>query len=110
MVDKIYGVRTEMLLKRCYDAIRYSNVNDKFEATRMELEEKIPIRQELERQKDELVKMSHQKDKIALFKKAFKRYQDVLYRGFTEWRGRVKYHNHTISRIKLRLMNLHKQN
>ena len=58
MVEKIYGVKTEMLLKRCFDAIRYSIVNEKFEATRMELEEKIPIRHELERQKDELIKMS----------------------------------------------------
>ena len=47
-----------MLLKRVYDAIRYSNVNDKFEATRQELEDKIPVRQELERQRDDLVKMS----------------------------------------------------
>ena len=82
MVDKIDGTRTEMLLKRVFDAIRYSNVNDKFEATRQELEEKIPIRQELERQKDELIKMSNQKDKINLFKNCFKRYQDVLFRGW----------------------------
>lgn len=34
LVAKIEGTRTEMLLKRCFDAIRYSNVNDKFEATR----------------------------------------------------------------------------
>ena len=74
MVEKIDGTRTEMLVKRVFDAIRYSNVNDKFEATRQELEEKIPIRQELERQKDELTKMSQQKDKIALFKSCFKRY------------------------------------
>lgn len=44
MVQKIEGTRTEMLLKRVFDAIRYSNVNDKFEATRQELEDKIPIR------------------------------------------------------------------
>jgi len=63
MVQKIEGTRTEMLLKRCFDAIRYSNVNDKFEATRQELEDKIPIRQELERQKEELIKLSATKDK-----------------------------------------------
>lgn len=49
LVEKIEGTRTEMLLKKCFDSIRYSNVNDKFEATRQELEDKIPIRQELER-------------------------------------------------------------
>jgi rRNA maturation endonuclease Nob1 len=44
LVEKIEGTRTEMLLKRVFDSIRYSNVNDKFEATRQELEDKIPIR------------------------------------------------------------------
>lgn len=44
LVEKIEGTRTEMLLKKVFDAIRYSNVNDKFEATRLELEDKIPIR------------------------------------------------------------------
>ena len=63
LVEKIEGTRTEMLLKKCFDSIRYSNVNDKFEATRQELEDKIPIRQELERQREELIKMSSQKDK-----------------------------------------------
>jgi hypothetical protein len=63
LVEKIHGTRTEMLLKKCFDAIRFSNVNDKFEATRQELEDKIPIRQELERQREELIKMSNQKDK-----------------------------------------------
>ena len=58
MVAKIDGTRTEMLLKRCFDALRYSVVNERFEATRQELEEKIPIRQGLERQKEELVKMN----------------------------------------------------
>lgn len=49
LVEKIEGTRTEMLIKKCFDAIRYSNVNEKFESTRLELEDKIPIRQELER-------------------------------------------------------------
>lgn len=34
----------------------------------------------------------------------------MLYRGFQVWRGRVKYYNHTVSRMKLRLINLHRQN
>lgn len=46
-------------MKKVFDSIRYSNINDKFEATRQELEDKIPIRQELERQKEELIKMSN---------------------------------------------------
>jgi hypothetical protein len=33
-----------MLLKKVFDAIRYSNVNDKFEAVKKELQDKIPLR------------------------------------------------------------------
>jgi len=99
-----------MLLKRVFDAIRFSNVNDKFEATRQELEDKIPVRQELERQRDELVKLSSQKDKAQLFRTMIKRHQDVMYRGLQVWREAVRYHKHTQQRIKLRIVNLHKQN
>lgn len=109
MVQKIEGTRTEMLIKRVFDAIRYSNVNDKFEATRQELEDKIPIRQELERQKDELIKLSAQKDKAQLFRNAVKRHQDVLYRAIQVWKEACKYHSHNMQRVKLRLVNLHKQ-
>lgn len=109
MVQKIEGTRTEMLLKRVFDAIRYSNVNDKFEATRQELEDKIPVRQELERQKDELIKLSAQKDKAQLFRNAVKRHQDVMYRAITVWREACRYHRHSMQRVKLRLINLHKQ-
>ena len=108
MVEKIEGTRTEMLLKRVFDAIRYSNINDKFEATRQELEDKIPVRQELERQKDELLKMSAQKDKAQLFRNCIKRHQDVMYRALMVWRDRCKYHSHNMERVKLRLINLHK--
>lgn len=61
-----------MLLKKVFDAIRYSNINDKFEATKKELEDKIPIRQELERQKNDLIKMSNQKDKAQMFRNFMK--------------------------------------
>jgi len=44
LVEKIEGTRTEMLLKRCFDALRYSIINEKFLATRRELEDKIPVR------------------------------------------------------------------
>ena len=99
-----------MLLKRVFDAIRYSNVNDKFEATRQELEDKIPVRQELERQKEELIKLSAQKDKAQLFRTFMKRHQDVMYRALQVWRENCRYHKHNMQRVKLRLINLHKQN
>ena len=34
LVQKIEGTRQEMLVKRVFDAIRYSNINDKYVATR----------------------------------------------------------------------------
>lgn len=49
MVEKIEGTRTEMLIKRCFDAIRYSNVKEKYIKTKTELEDKIPVKLELER-------------------------------------------------------------
>jgi len=108
LIQKIEGTRTEMLLKRVFDAVRYSNVNDKFEATRQELEDKIPLRQELERQKDELIKMSNQKDKAQLFRNFMKRHQDVMYRALSVWKDNCKYYKVTTERVKLRLINLHK--
>jgi hypothetical protein len=47
-----------MLMKRCFDFIRFNKVNERFEATRQELEDKIKTRQELEREKTDLLKMS----------------------------------------------------
>jgi len=34
MIERLQGVRTERLLKQCWDAIRYCNVLEKYEATR----------------------------------------------------------------------------
>ena len=34
LIEKIEGTRTEMLMKKVFDSIRYSNINDKFESTR----------------------------------------------------------------------------
>ena len=108
LVSKIEGTRTEMLIKKCFDAIRYSNINDKFMSTRNELEDKIPVRQELERQRDELIKLSAQQDKIQLFRTFMRRHQGVMYRAFLIWKENVRFYNHTMERMKIRLINLHK--
>jgi len=63
LVQKIEGTRTHMLMKRCFDFIRFNKVNERFEMTRQELEDKIKTRQELEREKADLLKMSKQKDR-----------------------------------------------
>jgi uncharacterized protein YutD len=54
--------------------------------------------------------MSSQKDKAQLFRNFMKRYQDVMYRGLSIWRENVRFYKHTMDRVKLRLINLHKQN
>lgn len=38
MVGNIEGLRTERLLKRCFDAIKFFNTQHKFETTRAQLE------------------------------------------------------------------------
>lgn len=76
-MQKIEGTRTKMLMKRCFDFIRFDNVNDKFERTRQELEDKIPIRQELERKKEDLIKMSNQKDKAQSLRFFIKKHMDM---------------------------------
>ena len=97
-----------MLIKKVFDAIRYSNINDKFNATRSELEDKIPQRQELERQKDELIKLSNQKDKTYLFRNFMKRWQDIQYKALLLWKENIKHYKHNMNRLKLRLISLHK--
>lgn len=97
-----------MLIKKVFDAIRYSNINDKFNATRSELEDKIPQRQELERQKDELIKLSSQKDKTYLFRNFMKRWQDIQYKALLLWKENIKHYKHNMNRLKLRLISLHK--
>jgi hypothetical protein len=56
MIDRIQGVRTERLIKSCFDAIRFCNVLEKYEATKGRLGEEIPIREELERKRDTMIK------------------------------------------------------
>jgi hypothetical protein len=56
MVERLQGVRTERLVKQCFDAIRFCNVLEKYEATRDRLNHEIPVRQELELRRDTLIK------------------------------------------------------
>ena len=81
LVQKIEGTRTRMLMKRCFDFIRFNKVNEKFEMTRMELEDKIKTRQELEREKADLAKMSKQKDRAQFFRTFIKKHQDMVYKA-----------------------------
>ena len=44
LVEKIYGLRQERLLRRSFDAIKYGIMQDRFLVTRQVLNEKIPER------------------------------------------------------------------
>ena len=108
MVSKIHGTRVERLLKQCYDAIRYHNVTVQYEETKQRLETEIPVREELERKRDTLIKVNRTKDKYNLFRQMCIRYADVKYRALMIWKENVQYHNHIMKRIKLRIIELHK--
>jgi hypothetical protein len=37
------------------------------------------------------------------------RYDDLKYRALCIWKENMKYHNHTMNRVKLRLIEIHKK-
>jgi len=84
-------------------------VNQKYTETKERLEQEIPVREELEHKRDELVKLSRRKEKFRLFRKAFIKYHDVKYRALMVWKEANGYHKHTMERIKLRLIFEHKK-
>lgn len=109
LVSRLQGLRSERLLKQCFDAIRFGNIQRNYEETRDRLEREIPVREELEKKRDTLIKMNKQKDKYNLFRQCCIRYSDLKYRALMLWKENVQYHNHTMQRVKLRLIELHKR-
>ena len=109
MVANIEGVRTERLLKACFDAIKFSNTNDKFEKTRMMLESKIPEREELEYKRECLAKQTATKTKYNALRQAYLKHCDVKYKALLTWKENCKHYNHNMDRVKLRLINEHKR-
>ena len=109
LVANIEGVRTERLLKQCFDAMRFSNTNDKFETTRAVLEAKIPEREELEYKRECLAKQTATKTKYHCLRQAYLRHCDVKYKAFLIWKQNCKHYSHNMERVKLRLINEHKR-
>jgi len=68
LVDRLNGQRDERLLKQCFDAIKFSNIQDHYESTKARLESEIPVREELEKKRDQLIKTNRTKDKYNLFR------------------------------------------
>ncbi len=73
------------------------------------MNEEIPLREELERKRDTLIKTSKSRDKYNLFRQCCIRYTDLKHHFLMLWKKNVQYHNHTMQRVKLRLIQLHKR-
>lgn len=54
--------------------------------------------------------MSNQKDKSNVFRNCIKRHHDVMYRALMVWKENMRYYDHTMDRILIRMINLHKRN
>ena len=109
LVGNIEGVRTERLLKACFDAIKFSNTQTKFENTRAVLEAKIPEREELEYKKECLAKQMATKTKYHALRQCYLKHCDVLYAYLLRWKENCQHYNHNMDRVKLRLINEHRR-
>lgn len=109
MVEKIHGLKTERLVKRVFDAIRFHNVQDKFELAREELEVRIPEREALELKKEKLARASATQTKKHLLRQAYFRSCDQKHQALLIWRDYCRYWRQVMDRIKLRLIEAHKR-
>jgi hypothetical protein len=57
-----------------------------------------------------LIKTNKTKDKYNLFRQCCIRYADLKYRALMVWKENVEYYKHSMQRVKLRLIELHKRN
>lgn len=110
MIERLQGVRAERLVKQCFDAIRYCNVLEKYEATKAKLGEEIPIREELERKRDTLIKCHRNKDKYNMLRKWCIRVSDAKYRALMVWKENISYWKRIMNRVNLRVTELHRRN
>jgi hypothetical protein len=74
------------------------------------LNEEIPIREDLERKRDTLLKSYRTKDKYNQLRKWCMRVSDAKYRALMVWKENIQYWNHNMGRMKLRLIELHRRN
>lgn len=109
MVSRIEGLRTERLLKRVFDGIRYHNISLKFEEAREVLREKIPERDELAVKKEKLLKVADKSAKRHLLRQTYYRFCDHKHRAFMIWRDYCKYYSNVMNRLKLYLISKHKR-
>ncbi len=77
------------MLKQCFDAIRFGNIQRHYEETKTRLEQEIPVREELERKRDTLIKVNKTKDKYNLFRQCLIRYADLKHKALMIWKENV---------------------
>lgn len=96
-------------MKQCYDAIRFHNVNTKFEATCEELEGKIPQKEELEYKKECLIKNKATETKRNALRNCYLKHCDVKAKALMIWRDHCKFYNHNMKRMKMRIINQYRK-
>ena len=109
MIEKIHGLKTERLIRRIFEAIKFHNIQGKFEMARDELEVKIPEREELEQKKEKLTKAAATQTKKHLMRQAYYRLCDQKYKAFLIWKDYCNYWRNVMGRLKLRLISEHKR-
>lgn len=92
MISKIEGIRTERLLKKVFDSIRFGNMQRKFEETRDVLNDKIPEKQELEYRKECLIKNTAGQTKLHVLRQCYLRHCDHMYKALLIWKNAVVFH------------------
>lgn len=109
LVDKIQAIRTERLMKKVWDSIRFGNIQSKFEKTRDILNDKIPEKMELEYRKECLIRNTAQQTKMHVLRQCYLRHCDHMYKALLIWKNAVIFKKQVLQRLKLRLIDEHKR-
>ena len=73
------------------------------------MDKEIPIREDLERKRDTMLKLNMSKDKYNLFRNLCIRVADVKYRALQIWKENIAYEKDILKKIKLRIIEIHKK-
>lgn len=109
LVAKIEGVRTERLVKKVFDSIRFSVVQNKFEQTRSVLNDKIPEKLELEYKMECLKKNTAGQTKMHVLRQCYLRHCDLLFNAMQLWRASCSHRRAVLYRLRLRMIDSHKR-
>ena len=88
-MDKIHSIRTERLMKKVFDSIRFGNIQAKYEKTRDILNDKIPEKEQLEYRKNSLIHNTSLQTKKHVVRQRYLRWCDHLYKALLIWKNAV---------------------